>query len=160
MRKKLQGFTVVELVIVLVLMTLLGAAVVPNMTLIYRQQIQKTANTLGMDLATLRNQARASGKEYTLELDAEHLHYTMTSEGGAVSALHKEDADNGRNITITMTAGGIDITKLRFKGNDMLDPSDTVIENCTFKIEYKDYSEYGEATFDQVSGKFSFEMKS
>ena len=160
MNKKTQGFTLVELVIVLVLMIIIGAAVIPNMQMIYRQQIQKAANEMAMDLTMLRRQARATNKEYKLVLDASAHHYTMTSESTAIEAMHQKDVGNTENITFELYGDGTATNEIIFEGDLMKTAAGTEVEAYTIKVTYKDMSAYGQLTFKNVEGTYTFQMVS
>ncbi len=141
-------------------MTIIGSAVVPNMQIISKQKIQKAANELGMDLMTIRKQARANQKKYTLQVNSEGNGYTISSETDAVSALHTKDAGNDKNIKISIYYGGAVKSSMSFQGDSMQIGTSTNVEECEIHIAYKDVKTYGKLKFDQIAGSYSFEMVS
>lgn len=160
MKKKHHGFTLLELTIVMVLMAIIGAAVIPSMKIIHRQQIQKAGNEIGMDLMTIRKQARATNKKYMLSVDVSSHHYTLSSESEAVDAIHNKDSGNSEEINISISASGATTSTIVFQGDSMQPDTGTEIDACTIKVSYKDMEEYGELVFDNVSGKYSFNLVS
>lgn len=87
--ENIKGFTMLELMIVLVLMAIITAGIAPNISLVGKSEAKKIAGELCTDLMTIRQKALLDGKKYTIEL-ASHLANTPPYYG----YLSRNETDN------------------------------------------------------------------
>lgn len=160
MGKMQKGFTLLELTIVLVIMAIIGYAVIPNTNIIYKQQIQKMANEIGMDLVTIRKQARATNKEYNFVIDSCKYKYSLVNDGDAVEAIRTENAGDSSQLTLAISCNNTTANVISFDGKVMKVDGVQTVEPCKIIIKYNDMETYGQLTFDNVTGAYSFEMMS
>lgn len=108
MKKNNKGFSLVELMVVLVLMSIICIAIMPNVRAVRRQEAKKAANELCLDLVTLRTTTRASTSDYTLTLVQDpttlmYNSYTITPELLTASGSERDgNKDNSQRVNIRM----------------------------------------------------------
>lgn len=140
-KKKLKGFTLVEIIVVLVILAILAAAMIPALTGYIDKANQKTAISEARNVVTAA-QTLASEK-YAL--------------GGKSSIGTWETAENNKANTVSTKDGKIDMSNVRYAG--VLELADIVVETEGSKliggyIESLDVSDNGKiATMTYVTTK-------
>ncbi|WP_069998222.1 hypothetical protein [Cellulosilyticum sp. I15G10I2] len=113
--KDIKGFTVLEMMIIVILIGIIGIAVIPSVGMVRKQEVRKLAKEMCLDLTTQRMRAMTAGKmtgssSYGFELveDLESGHYysyeLTPSFDTASGQVRKVNKDNSNNIHITMEA--------------------------------------------------------
>ncbi len=174
-----RGFTVLEMMIVVILMGIIGTAAIPSIGLIRRHEVRKLAKEMCLDLTAQRMRAMAVGKAdstatYVLELvealeTGHYYSYKLTPSLDIASGQARdENKDNSRNIHIMMEAlymkeleGEIDVIEpiyaIQFDNyGSMLNVntlSSKEIETLTIKITYD--LEEARVVFNGVTGHYS-----
>jgi type II secretory pathway pseudopilin PulG len=78
------GFTVVEILIVVVIMTIVAVMVVPMMTSAASMQIRSAANMIVADLEYAKSMAISRGQKFSVVFDKAAESYRIEDEDGAV----------------------------------------------------------------------------
>lgn len=156
-----KGFTLVEMIVVLVLLSIIGVAVIPSMEIVYRQELRRSANALCLDLKTIRQQASLTGKSYALVVSADDHSYTMSCDSDATQALRSGNTENSRNIKYEIIGNDSIPTKtISFTGEIMKNEVGTAIDKYSIKVNYAGASSYAEITFENLTGRYTIEIKS
>lgn len=121
--KNRKGFTLIELIVVIVIIGILAAVIIPNL-IGFGDSAKKKA-----DLATARTLATAAATVYADDPDAAAEEYEAT---GAIDDLLPSDFDwttqlTGNTFEVTITAGGITVT----------DGTDTIFPESAATGEYE-----------------------
>ncbi len=154
-----KGFTLVEMIVVLVLLSIIGVAVIPSMEMIYKQEIRKAANALCLDLKTLREQARLTGKTYSLVVGVDDHTYTMTGDGTQV--LRSGNKENSKNIKYEIIGDDGNTTKtIKFMGKIMINEAKAPIDKYTITVHYIGVASHAEITFENLTGRYTVDIKS
>ena len=110
-KKDTRGFTVLEMMIVVILIGIIGTAAIPSIGLIRKHEVRKLAKEMCLDLTSQRMHAmRGNRLNYFLALhkDSESVHYYSYKLNPATdtvsSQIRGENKDNLRKIHITMKA--------------------------------------------------------
>jgi Tfp pilus assembly protein FimT len=167
-KNNIKGFTVLEIMIVVLLIGIIGIAAVPSVGLIRKQEVQKIAKELCLDLSAQRIQAmtaNASGRGLEL-LDTRGAYYSYqltpaldTASGGT----REKNKDNSTNIRISMQAtyelGVVDnLEKIQFDNYgymmDTSTPSKTINE-LSITITYD--TAQSKITFNGVTGNYKID---
>ena len=115
LKKKIQGFSLLETMVVIVLIGILGMAAMPSLKMVHKQRVYKLAKEMGRDLYIQRMQAAAgalekgrdSSIEYGLKLlyNTENKAYAYalipdapTASGGA----RTQNQDNPKDMMMIM----------------------------------------------------------
>lgn len=156
-----RGFTLVEMVVVLALLSIIGIAAIPSMEMVYRQEIRKSANALCLDLKTIRQQASLTGKNYSLVVGADDRTYTMTCDSDATQVLRSGNKENSKNIKYEIVGNDSITTKtISFTGKTMKNEAGTVIDKYSIKVHYTGSVSYAEITFENLTGRYTIDIKS
>ena len=165
-KNNIKGFTVLEIMIVVLLIGIIGIAAVPSVGLIRKQEVQKIAKELCLDLSAQRMQAmtaNASGRGLEL-IDTSGAYYSyqltpaLDTASGGTRATNK---DNSTNIRISMKATGEvgvieNPVKIQFDNyGDMLDTDGKTINELTITIAYD--TAVSKITFNGITGNYKID---
>ena len=161
MMRSNKGFTLVEMIVVLVLLSIIGVAVIPSMEMVYKQEIRKAANALCLDLKTLREQARLTGKEYSLVIGVDDHSYTMTCNSAATQGLRSSNNENSKKIRYEIVGSDGSITKtIRFTGKIMENEARDDMDKYSIKVNYTGSVFYADIIFENLTGRYTVDIKS
>ena len=156
-----KGFTLVEMIIVLALLSMIGVAIIPSMEMVYKQEIRKAANALCLDLKTLREQARLTGKTYSLVVGVDEHTYTMSGDTTAAQALRSSNKDNSNHIKYEIMDSSGNITNtISFTGKIMKNAVGASKDQYNIKVHYMGSVSYAEITFENLTGRYTIDIKS
>ena len=108
-KKNTQGFTMLEIVIVIILMGIIGVAAVPSISMIHKQEVKKLAQEMCLDLTSQRMKAMTTGMKHRIRLIEDtgmyHDYELLFLEDDTVSpeALTTQELkSHSKNIHVTM----------------------------------------------------------
>jgi Tfp pilus assembly protein FimT len=169
-KNNIKGFTVLEIMIVVLLIGIIGIAAVPSIGLIRKQAVQKMAKELCLDLSAQRMQAMTANRlDLGLELlddrvSGEYCSYRLTPALDTASrGTREKNKDNSINIRISMQATyepGVvdDLVKIQFDNygymTDTSTPSKTINE-LSITITYD--TAQSKITFNGVTGNYKID---
>jgi Tfp pilus assembly protein FimT len=170
-KNNIKGFTVLEIMIVVLLIGIIGIAAVPSVGLIRKQEVQKIAKELCLDLSAQRMQAMTAmttsvsrkglqliGDETAGQYYSYQLTPALATASGGTRATNK---DNSTNIQISMKATGESGViespeKVQFDNYGyLIDTADKKINKLTITITY-DTAE-SKITFNGVTGNYKID---
>lgn len=165
-KNNIKGFTVLEIMIVVLLIGIIGIAAVPSVGLIRKQEVQKMAKELCLDLSAQRMQAMtANTPERGLELigaSGAYYSYQLTPALDTASGgIRSTNKDNSTNIRISMKATGEEGViespeKVQFDNYGyLIDTADKKINKLTITITYD--TAVSKITFNGVTGNYKIE---
>lgn len=170
-KKTCKGFTLLEMTIVLVLISLLGVALIPSMKLVYRQEMRKAADILCADLMTIRKQATATNNTYTLVVDSTDTHQytispTLLNATNAGRASNHQD-DISPNVEYTIRVKYEDDSEdvkdgVYYQNGRLVDTTGAAareVKEAMIKVTYDGTSEYAEIIYDGFTGRYSITIK-
>lgn len=168
LKKNSKGFTVAEIMMVVVLISIIGVSALPSINLIRKHEIKKIAKSLCLDLATQRMYAmRGDELDYFIRLISHpEGTYYYTYEVYAVSdTLTEQDNiirkhSNQVQITMQTTQGEVGVTSaphtIQFNAyGELLDTSTEPkgIYKLEITITYEKL--HTTITFDGITGHYS-----
>ena len=165
MRNNSKGFTMIEMVIVLVLIALLGVALIPSMGMIYKQQVRQAADIICGDLTMMRKETDVNGKTYSLSISSLGHTYTI-----APSLMTKRDGNDKDGISPNITYSIIEqyneissaSTNVIYynKGKLVGGAYSDEVSQLSISIGYKGNTDVGaEIVYDGFTGGYSIGIK-
>lgn len=149
-------------------MTLISAVIVPNMQMVRRQEANKVANELGLDMNLLRMKALTTGNPYTLTLNADGKEgYSIQPTLVSGSTQRSGNKDNTQRIQIKIHIGediaSSTTTKLKFESGKLIDDNnaDAATNEITRKILIEVLCENNKALlyYEPVTGYYTIQME-
>lgn len=174
MKENIKGFTMLELIIVLVLMAIITAGIAPNISLVGKSEAKKIAGELCTDLMTIRQKALLDGKKYTIEL-ASHIadtppYYGYFSKNETDSIVIEDKSQNDTRLNLIMvesydpsiTEGTYGI-ELQYSSVDQRmiitdKKTSTTLSQLQIGIKYAD-TLYYIVTFDPMTGYYKIQSQ-
>lgn len=106
-RRSAQGFTLVELMIVMVIVAIVAAIAIPRYSQASaRQQLSSAADRVAADLELARTRARAASQTVTVAFSTSSDRYQFNSVGGEAVIIELDESPY--NVEITRATFGTD----------------------------------------------------
>ena len=110
------GFTLIEIIIVVVILSIAAMAAIPLMSSASDVQIRSASNLIAADLEYAKSMAISRGQNYTVVFDAANNSYGIYKKGETDPIQHpvKKGFDYVMNFTNDSRLGKVDITGVSF----------------------------------------------
>ncbi|MBN2590241.1 MAG: GspH/FimT family pseudopilin [Sedimentisphaerales bacterium] len=120
------GFTLIEIIIVVVILSIAAMAAIPLMSSASDVQIRSASNLIAADLEYAKSMAISRGQNYSVVFDGSNNSYGIYKEGESDPIPHpvKKGFDYVMNFTNDSRLGKVDITNVNF------DSTSTVEFDC------------------------------
>lgn len=173
-KKRSKGFSLLEVALVLLIMGIIGVAAIPSMQNIRRQEVNKLAKEICLDLVTqMTNQNTNRDETYVLDLVKKDASPTSPYYGYVITTCDSslnpkpgikstERIQHNKNIEIVIkdTSGNIPatpITKLRFLDKKITDAAGNEYKN-TLQISLKNDQSKLEIVFYTTTGHYEISV--
>lgn len=110
-RSRAEGFTLVELMIVLVIVAVVGAIALPRFAqATARQQLDAAAGRVAADLELARTRARAASQSLAVSYSTANDHYSMNAVGGDAKTVELDESPYGVDLIKVKFGTGASVT--------------------------------------------------
>ncbi len=116
----LRGFTLIEIIVVIMIISIAAAMVVPMMSSADDIQLRSAANKLAADLEYAKSMAISRGQDYTVSFDESADSYQIEDSSGAVITHPVRKGDYIEQFGGTSRLSNVTISDADFNGADLV----------------------------------------
>jgi len=124
------GFTIVEIIIVVVIISIAALVAVPMMSSAGSVQLRAAANMVLADLEYAKSMAISRGQNYSVEFDINNESYSIKDQDGAVIEHPVKRSQYIVSFKTDSRLNRVDITSVNFNGTS------SVVFNCLGSPDY------------------------